>query len=59
MATLFVGLKRFIDDMGKTHRPIAVWASLFPFPQIFVGACVRVRRAASCEVRRARRPAQA
>ena len=57
MATLFVGLKRFIDDMGKTHRPIAVWASLFP--QIFVGACVRVRRAASCEVRRARRPAQA
>jgi len=54
MATLFVGLKRFIDDMGKTHRPIAVWASLFPFPQIFVGACVRVRRAACVHARPAR-----
>ena len=39
-----VGLKQFIGDMGTTHRPIAVWASLFPFPQIFVGGFLAATR---------------
>ena len=38
------GLKQFIGDMGTTHRPIAVWASLFPFPQIFVGGFLAATR---------------
>ena len=38
------GLKQFIGDMGTTHRPIAIWASLFPFPQIFVGGFLAATR---------------
>mmetsp|Transcript_46827 Transcript_46827/g.117323 ORF Transcript_46827/g.117323 Transcript_46827/m.117323 type:complete len:167 (+) Transcript_46827:111-611(+) len=37
MATLFHGLNSFITDMKKTVMPIAIWASLFPFPQFLVG----------------------
>mmetsp|Transcript_12898 Transcript_12898/g.30002 ORF Transcript_12898/g.30002 Transcript_12898/m.30002 type:complete len:176 (+) Transcript_12898:99-626(+) len=44
MATIFKGLKSFIDDMGKTHLPIAVWASLFPFPQFLIGGYLSATR---------------
>ncbi len=44
MATLFIGLKKFIDDMGTLHLPIHLWASLFPFPQILVGGYLTVTR---------------
>jgi hypothetical protein len=44
MATLFIGLKKFIDDMTTLQVPTQIWASLFPFPQILVGGYLTVTR---------------
>lgn len=38
------GLFKFIGDMGTTPREVKIWASLFPFPQLFVGGYLSVTR---------------
>lgn len=44
MAAILRGLSVFISDMRTLRRPVAVWASLFPFPQLIVGGFLGVTR---------------
>lgn len=44
MAGLIEGMLVFIKQMKTLRMAIAVWASLFPFPQIFIGGYLTVTR---------------
>ena len=44
MTDLITGVKAFIEDMQTITAPVTIWASLFPFPQIFVGGYLSATR---------------
>eukprot|EP00992_Anisonema_acinus_P006843 TRINITY_DN2385_c0_g1_i1.p1 TRINITY_DN2385_c0_g1~~TRINITY_DN2385_c0_g1_i1.p1 ORF type:complete len:170 (-),score=42.27 TRINITY_DN2385_c0_g1_i1:45-554(-) len=44
MATLLRGLAGFVREMQSLPAPLQLWAAMFPFPQLLVGAYLIVTR---------------